>query len=123
MYRKKISIQTNCGLHFFKELLNGKWKLMLIYYISQGFQRPGELQKKIHNGDRRVLDKQLAELVQHGFLEKRVYNTKVPKVEYMLTPLGNDLVPLIIVMEKWGEAHREELEQGLKNDPKFVNVF
>lgn len=123
MYQKKTPIQLNCGLHFFKELLNGKWKLMLIYYISQGFQRPSELQQKVHNGDRRVLDKQLGELVNHGFLEKRVYNTKVPKVEYKLTKLGNDLVPLIIVMEKWGEEHREDLERGLKNDPKFVNVL
>lgn len=123
MYKKKTPIQTNCGLHFFKELLNGKWKLMLIYYVSQGFQRPSELQQKIQNGDRRVLDKQLGELVNHGFLEKQVYNTKVPKVEYKLTKLGNDLVPLIIVMEKWGEEHRVDLEQGLKNDPKFMNVL
>jgi len=36
MYKKKIPIRTDCGLHVFKELLNGKWKLMLIYYISDG---------------------------------------------------------------------------------------
>lgn len=123
MYKKKTPIQTNCGLHFFKELLNGKWKLMLIYYVSQGFQRPSELQQQIQHGDRRVLDKQLGELVNHGFLEKHVYNTKVPKVEYKLTKLGNDLVPLIIVMEKWGEEHRTDLERGLKNDPKFMDVL
>ncbi|SFO52146.1 transcriptional regulator, HxlR family [Chitinophaga sp. YR627] len=123
MYKKKTPIQTNCGLHFFKELLNGKWKLMLIYYVSQGFQRPSELQQQIQHGDRRVLDKQLGELVNHGFLEKQVYNTKVPKVEYKLTKLGNDLVPLIIVMEKWGEEHRADLEKGLKNDPKFMDVL
>jgi len=123
MYKKKTPIQINCGLHFFKELLNGKWKLMLIYYVSQGFRRPSELQQKIQNGDRRVLDKQLGELVNHGFLEKQVYNTKVPKVEYKLTQLGSDLVPLIIDMEKWGEEHREDLEKGLKNDPKFMDVL
>jgi DNA-binding HxlR family transcriptional regulator len=123
MYKKKTPVQTNCGLHFFKELLNGKWKLMLVYYISQGFYRPSELQQKIQNGDRRVLDKQLAELVSHGFLRKRVYNTKVPEVEYTLTELGNDLVPLIVVMEKWGEEHRADLEKGLKNDPKFMDVL
>jgi DNA-binding HxlR family transcriptional regulator len=123
MYTKKTPIQINCGLHFFKELLNGKWKLMLIYYVSQGYQRPSELQQRIHNGDRRVLDKQLGELVNHGFLEKQTYNTKIPKVEYKLTKLGNDLVPLIIIMEKWGEQHREDLEKGLKNDPKFMNVL
>lgn len=53
MYKKKIPIRTDCGLHVFKELLDGKWKLMLIYYISDGIKRPGALQKKI-SVDRRV---------------------------------------------------------------------
>jgi DNA-binding HxlR family transcriptional regulator len=120
MYKKKIPSQVECGLHFFKELLNGKWKLMLVYYVSQGHQRPGQLQERIPNGDRRVLDKQLQELVAHGFLEKKVYNTKIPKVEYSLTALGNDLLPLIITIEQWGEDHRGVLEEVLKNDPKYL---
>ncbi|RFM34031.1 winged helix-turn-helix transcriptional regulator [Chitinophaga silvisoli] len=123
MYKKKVPVQINCGLHFFKELLNGKWKLMLVYYISQGFRRPGQLQEKIPNGDRRVLDKQLGELVNHGFLNKKVFNTKVPKVEYELTDLGRDLLPLIITIEQWGEAHRQDLEKVLKTDPKFMDVL
>lgn len=123
MYKKKVPVQFNCGLHFFKELLNGKWKLMLVYYISQGFKRPGQLQEKIPNGDRRVLDKQLGDLVNHGFLHKTVFNTKVPKVEYELTDLGRDLLPLIITIEQWGEAHRKDLEKVLKTDPKFMDVL
>lgn len=123
MYKKKTPVQTNCGLHFFKELLNGKWKLMLLYYISQGHQRPSQLQKMIPNGDRRVLDKQLGELVTHGFLQKQAFDTKIPKVEYALTELGKDLLPLIITIEQWGEAHREDLEKVLKTDPKFMDVL
>ncbi len=123
MYKKKTRIQINCGLHFFKEILNGKWKLMLVYYVSQGYKRPSELQQKIPNGDRRVLAKQPGELVNHGFMEKQVFNTKVPRVEYKLTKLGEDLLPVILVMEKWGEQHREDLEKILKTDPKFMNVL
>jgi DNA-binding HxlR family transcriptional regulator len=69
MYKKKIPVRTECGLHLFKELLSGKWKLMLIYYISDGIIRPGVLQKKIA-ADRRVMTKQLDELVQDGFITK-----------------------------------------------------
>lgn len=112
MYEKKIPTRVDCGLHLFKELLNGKWKLMLIYYISAGCTRPGELQRKIM-ADRRVMTNQLNELVQHGFITKKDFNTKIPKVEFELTPLGESLLPLIISLESWGEQHRGELESAI----------
>jgi len=114
MYKKKIPIRTDCGLHVFKELLNGKWKLMLIYYISEDIKRPGALQKKI-NADRRVMTKQLDELVQHGFVNKFSFDTKIPKVEYQLTALGISLLPLIISLEKWGENNRGVLEAAFSD--------
>lgn len=123
MYQKKIPPQLNCGLHFFKELLNGKWKLMLLYYISDGHKRPSELQKKIPNADRRVMDLQLKELVLHGFIKKQTFESKIPRVEYELLPLAKSLLPLIIEMEKWGENHREELEKALEKDVKFDDVL
>ncbi|GAA4326905.1 helix-turn-helix domain-containing protein [Mucilaginibacter gynuensis] len=114
MYEKKIPLRLDCGLHLFKELLNGKWKLMLIYYISAGLKRPGELQRKIHTADRRVLTNQLNELVKHGFVDKTIYDTKVPKVEYKLTALGQSLLPIILTLESWGENNRIVLEKALE---------
>ena len=121
MYKKKIPIRTDCGLHVFKELLNGKWKLMLIYYISEDIKRPGALQKKI-DADRRVMTKQLDELVQHGFVNKFSFDTKIPKVEYQLTALGISLLPLIISLEKWGENNRGVLEAAFSdNNNQIIN--
>lgn len=122
MYQKKTPVQLDCGLQFFKELLNGKWKLMLVYYISQNLKRPSELQRKIPNADRRVMDKQLQELVLHGFINKKTFDTKVPKVEYELTELGEKLLPLILTIEQWGEENRFVLNEALEKDPKFINV-
>lgn len=122
MYQKKTPVQLDCGLQFFKELLNGKWKLMLVYYISQNLKRPSELQRKIPNADRRVMDKQLQELVLHGFINKKTFDTQVPKVEYELTELGEKLLPLILTIEQWGEENRFVLNEALEKDPKFINV-
>ena len=113
MYEKKIPLRKDCGLHLFKELLNGKWKLMIIYYISSGLKRPGELQRKICTEDRRVLANQLNELVRHGFVDKAIFDTKVPKVEYELTDLGKSLLPIILNLESWGENNRAVLEKAL----------
>jgi DNA-binding HxlR family transcriptional regulator len=114
MYEKKIPVSVECGLHLFKELLNGKWKLMLIYYISIGYKRPGALQRVIAQADRRVLSNQLLELVHHGFVNKIVFNTRVPKVEYELTELGISLLPIILTLEAWGEQNRTVLENAVK---------
>jgi DNA-binding HxlR family transcriptional regulator len=59
MYKRKIPIELNCGLDLVKEVLYGKWKIHLVYFISQGIKRPGELQKKIPGATRRVLNVQL----------------------------------------------------------------
>ena len=112
MYKRKIPIRTECGLNLFKELLSGKFKLMLIYYISEGLIRPGVLQKKIA-ADRRVMTKQLDELVQDGFITKCSYETKILKVEYQLTALGKSLLPLIMSLEMWAEKNRVVLEAAL----------
>lgn len=112
MYKKKIPVRTECGLHLFKEFLSGKWKLMMLFYISEGIVRPGALQKKIA-ADRRVMTRQLDELLQDGFITKCSYDTKIPKVEYQLTPLGKSLLPLIMSLEKWGENNRAVLEAAL----------
>lgn len=121
MYKKKIPVRMDCGLHIFKELLDGKWKLMLIYYISENIKRPGALQKKIA-ADRRVMTKQLDELVRYGFVNKITFDTKIPKVEYQLTALGSSLLPLIISLEKWGEKNRVVLETALdENNNQIID--
>jgi len=62
MYKRKIPIELNCGLDLVKEVLYGKWKVHLIYFISQGLKRPSELQRKIPRATRRVLNVQLNQL-------------------------------------------------------------
>lgn len=111
MYKKKIPVSLDCGLHLFMEVINGKWKIGLIWCIYSGIKRPGELQRKMPKASRRVLDTQLKQLIDHGILSKTTYHERLLKVEYELTPLGESLIPAIEFTAKWGEDHREELEK------------
>lgn len=97
------------------EVLNGKWKIKLIWCIHSGIRRPGELQRKISKASRRLLDTQLNQLVSHGILAKTSFDQLPLKVEYTLTPLGETLIPIIELTAKWGEDHRGVLE------PLFIN--
>ena len=111
MYKKKIPVTIDCGLHLFMEVINGKWKGNLIWNIYRGIKRPGELQRKLPLASRRVLDTQLKQLTEHGIILKTTYEGLPLKVEYTLTPLGETLIPAIIFTAQWGEKHRKELEK------------
>lgn len=98
------------------EVLNGKWKIGLIWCIHSGIVRPGELHRRLPKASRRLLDIQLNQLNAHGILNKTVYDEKVPRVAYSLTKLGESLIPIIEATASWGESHRKELEPLIQVD-------
>lgn len=109
MYTKKTSPNLNCGLDLIGEVLYGKWKIRLLWFINEGLKRPSELQRKIPDASRRVLNMQLKELEGHGLLSRTIYPVMPPKVEYNLTDFGKTLVPVIAVIGNWGNQHEERL--------------
>lgn len=110
VYHKKLPTVLNNGLGLFFEIMSGKWKPLILFHIDAGNTRPSELQRKIPDADRRVLDNQLTELVSHGLLNKTNYETKPPKVEYELTELGKSVLPILCHINDWGEEYTNELE-------------
>lgn len=109
MYEKKIPLSLNCGLDLIGEVLYGKWKIRLLWFINEGYKRPSELQRKIPDASRRVLYMQLKELEDHELITKKIYPVVPPKVEYSLTELGKTLIPVIAVLGQWGDENQEQL--------------
>lgn len=110
MYERKILPNLNCGLDLIGEVLYGKWKIRLLWFINEGHQRPSELQRKIPDATRRVLNIQLKELEDHELVSKIIYPVVPPKVEYNLTDFGKTLIPVISVLGNWGDANEERLK-------------
>ena len=111
MYERKIPIGLDCGLDLIGEVLYGKWKMRLLYFISEGHRRPSELQRKIPNASRRVLNMQLRELEQHELIKKTIYLQVPPKVEYGLTKFGQTLIPVISTLGDWGDKNQKRLRK------------
>ncbi|MEJ5055801.1 winged helix-turn-helix transcriptional regulator [Sphingobacterium sp. MYb382] len=109
-YEKKLPTVLNNGLGLFFEVMSGKWKAMILFYIELGNTRPSELQRKIPDADRRVLDQQLMELVNHGLLNKIDFKTKPPKVVYELTELGKTILPILCHINDWGDEYNDKLD-------------
>ena len=111
MYERKIIPNLNCGLDLIGEVLYGKWKIRLLWFIHQGHKRPSELQRKIPDATRRVLNIQLKELEDHELVVRKIYPVVPPKVEYSLTEFGESLIPVISSLGNWGDTHQERLRK------------
>ncbi|WP_299179894.1 winged helix-turn-helix transcriptional regulator [uncultured Chryseobacterium sp.] len=111
MYERKILPNLNCGLDLIGEVLYGKWKIRLLWFINEGHKRPSELQRKIPDATRRVLNIQLKELEEHELVTRKVYPVVPPKVEYSLTEFGKSLVPVLFTLGKWADENEDKLRE------------
>lgn len=111
MYKRKIPVDFGCGLDLAKEVLQGKWKLHILYFIGEGRKRPGELQRLIPAATRRVLNVQLNQLEAHGLVTKTIYSELPLRVEYSLTEIGRSALPVITALGVWGDEHLERFRE------------
>ena len=78
---------------------------------DKGIHRPVEFQNTIKGATRRVLVQQLGELESVGIVRRVVYDTVPMRTEYFLTELGESLVPIIRMMDAWGNEHRNMFDE------------
>lgn len=91
------------------DLIGGKWKGMILYYLCSDTKRYSELMRLIPGITQRMLTKQLRDLEAHDIVHREVYPQVPPKVEYSLTRLGKTLEPVIHELEKWGKGYLKTL--------------
>jgi len=92
-----------CPVEATLELIGGKWKGIVLYYLLDGRLRFSELKRKIGCVTQRMLTKQLRELESTGLVNRIVYAEVPPRVEYELTKQGQSLQPILIALKQWGE--------------------
>jgi DNA-binding HxlR family transcriptional regulator len=98
--------ETNCPVKATMEIIGGKWKPIILYYLKEETQRFGELQRLIPHITKKMLTQQLRELEQDEIIVRQVYHQVPPKVEYSLSKYGKSLKPVLELMATWGNEHR-----------------
>ncbi|WP_046246504.1 winged helix-turn-helix transcriptional regulator [Hymenobacter terrenus] len=97
-------MQNNCpGITATLDLIKGKWKPLLMFYLSSGSRRFGELHRLLPNATQHMVATQLRELEHDGLVERRVYAEVPPRVEYSLTPRGESVRGLLEHIYHWSE--------------------
>ena len=93
--KSRVAPPPACPLTECMALLRGAWAPNVIWYLSGGARRFGELRHDIPRISARVLSARLRELEAKGVITRQVLATSPPSAEYALTDLGHGLVPAI----------------------------
>ncbi|MBO6185834.1 MAG: helix-turn-helix transcriptional regulator [Chryseobacterium sp.] len=101
---ERVAENKICPLEIAVNTISGKWKIPIVWQINEGKKRPSEFLKGIGKVDRRVLNKQLSEMIEDGILTKESFNELPPRVEYSLTEIGGKLVEILWQLNDWGKV-------------------
>jgi DNA-binding HxlR family transcriptional regulator len=98
---------TNCPVRDVMQQINGKWSTLLLEALSQRPYRFGELKRVVPDISQRMLTQTLRDLQRDGYIEREVFPTKPPSVEYRMTDLGRSLYVPLAGLLNWAEANHD----------------
>ena len=87
------------------EVFGGKWKPIILYNLTFGTRRFGELAVRAQGISRKVLTEQLKELERDGLITREQFKEIPPRVEYSLTDLGKSLSSVFDEMAAWSRKN------------------
>lgn len=102
-----------CPLDTTLQVLDGKWKSIILCRLMDQELRYSELLKSLSGCTRRMLSLQLSQLENDHIIQKEIDTTYVPiKTSYHLTELGKSLIPIIKAMDSWGESYLQATQSN-----------
>ena len=106
MKRHNVDCAPGCPVEATLDLIDGKWKGVILFHLQSGRLRFGELRRKMPGITQRMLTKQLRALEEDGLVRREVFAEVPPRVEYELSEMGESLRPVIDALKRWAEEHR-----------------
>lgn len=99
-----------CDLTYAVCKIGGRWKLLILDKLKDGKLRFSELRKSIVGITERMLTLQLRELEKEGLVKRTVYAEVPPRVDYELTEIARELIPIWSLLSKWGGKHKDLIQ-------------
>lgn len=91
-------------------LKSTKWKLLIIRNLKERPWRFNELQRDIEGISQKVLTDSLRQMIDDGFVYRHDYQEMPPKVEYGLTELGKEMLPIIDALADFGNYYKSIID-------------
>jgi DNA-binding HxlR family transcriptional regulator len=114
--KSKTGNPYSCPLTAAVDKIGGRWKPIILFYLSNGSRRFGQLAVTVPMISKKVLTQQLKQLELDGLISRKQYNEIPPRVEYSLTDFGKSVLPILDRICEWGKQFvpdkplKEEME-------------
>jgi DNA-binding HxlR family transcriptional regulator len=96
---------NQCVIRTYQHVLGGKWKLLILSYLLDETRRYGELRRLIPEISEKMLIQELRELEADRLLIRKQYPEVPPRVEYLLTDIGQALTPIFHTLVRWSAQY------------------
>jgi DNA-binding HxlR family transcriptional regulator len=103
MQRKSFS-EMQCPIARGLEHVGEWWSILILRDAFRGLTRFDEFSESLSIAPN-MLTRRLSALVEAGLLERRRYNERPPRDEYVLTERGRDFRPVMLAMLIFGNKH------------------
>ena len=103
----KVSCEHyRCDIELTLEIIGGKWKALILWELNKySVIRFNEFRRLIPEITQKMLTQQLKDLESNAIISKKVYPQVPPMVEYSLTQMGINLIPILESMDNWGKDY------------------
>ena len=91
-------------------IIGGKWKLLIIRNLKERPWRFNELQRDIEGISQKVLTDSIRQMIDDGLVYRHDYQEIPPKVEYGLTELGKEMLPIIDALADFGNYYKSIID-------------
>jgi len=103
------------GLREVLELIANKWTVEIVVTLARGTTRYNQLEREVHGISQKMLTQTLRALEANGIVDRKLYASVPPKVEYSLTSLGRTLVDTLSPLCAWAREHLDEVEAARRH--------
>jgi DNA-binding HxlR family transcriptional regulator len=111
---------SECPIEGAMILLSGRWRALILYYLSKGPMRFNALRRANAGISQQMLTRELRALEGAGVITRTVYPQVPPSVDYSLTQAGEKLMPIIDALAQWWEDTTRQASAGRINESTDV---
>jgi DNA-binding HxlR family transcriptional regulator len=91
------------------EAIEGRWKMLILFSLVSGPKRFKQISTEVGGITDKVLSKELKALEVNQLINRTVYDTFPPTVQYTITEHGKSLERVMEELHLWGLAHRKQI--------------
>lgn len=97
---------SECPVATAVSLVGGKWKLLILRNLKSRLWRFNELRRGLDGISQKALTDSLRQMIDDGLVFRHDYQEMSPRVEYGLTDLGREMLPIIDALADFGTYYK-----------------